>query len=193
MIELLIAAFVAGLMWHTFSIGHKFKSQFWADCVIWTLSASTGVIALVVAITASAWVTFAMLAFVAMLWASSMSAHRPKSRVARWISRLETHGKSEHAASASDVKPFVSVQLPAEFLFDYANADGEITSRRVLVKSISTNGKNDYLEGLCLEKRAFRTFRVDRVIGRMTRAEDGAKFRAGELFVMVGGSHIDNI
>ena len=75
-----------------------------------------------------------------------------------------------------------STLLPALYEFDYAKEDGEITSRRVYVQSTSYSGGRQYLEGICKTRNARRTFRVDRVIGSMTRVDDGQMLRASELF-----------
>ena len=72
--------------------------------------------------------------------------------------------------------------MPALYEFDYAKEDGEISSRRVFVQSTSYSGGRQYLEGICKTRNAHRTFRVDRVIGSMTRVDDGRQLRASELF-----------
>ncbi len=78
----------------------------------------------------------------------------------------------------------VRVSLPALFEFDYSTEDGEISSRRVLVQSTSYSGDRQYLEGICKTRNAHRTFRVDRVIGTMTRVDDGEQIRASQLFAV---------
>ncbi len=75
-----------------------------------------------------------------------------------------------------------STLLPALYEFDYAKEDGEISLRRVFVQSTTYSGGRQYLEGICKTRNAHRTFRVDRVIGSMTRVDDGQMLRASELF-----------
>jgi NAD-dependent DNA ligase len=78
----------------------------------------------------------------------------------------------------------VGTLLPALYEFDYANEDGEISSRIVFLRTTSVSGERQYLEGICKTRNAKRTFRVDRVIGPMIRVEDGYLIRASELFSM---------
>lgn len=53
--------------------------------------------------------------------------------------------------------------------FTYEDSSGDISYRRVTVHSVSSI----YLKGECHERRAERTFRVDRVIGELTDCETG--------------------
>ncbi|TCP13788.1 BRCA1 C Terminus (BRCT) protein [Crenobacter luteus] len=53
--------------------------------------------------------------------------------------------------------------------FSYQNADGDFSSRQVLVQGV----KGKYIEGVCLLRNAVRTFRLDRVVGQITSEETG--------------------
>lgn len=51
------------------------------------------------------------------------------------------------------------------FMIEYAAADGEISRRRIMLRSISQRDDGRiYLQAYCLERRAIRAFRLDRVI-----------------------------
>lgn len=50
------------------------------------------------------------------------------------------------------------------FTIEYGAADGELSRRRIMLRSISQRGGDTYLQALCFERNALRSFRLDRVI-----------------------------
>lgn len=80
----------------------------------------------------------------------------------------------EHGSSANAVA------------FDYANADGEITHRRVLLKGNGRSGDRRYIEGVDLDRHAMRTFRLDRIIGKVKCESDGQALTAEAVFASLG-------
>jgi len=50
-----------------------------------------------------------------------------------------------------------------ETTIDYADADGQITRRRVKISSISSSRGRTYVNGYCMERKAPRQFRLDRI------------------------------
>lgn len=53
--------------------------------------------------------------------------------------------------------------------FTYQTADGDVMDRHVIVHAVD----DDYIEGVCLLRKAVRTFRLDRIIGDVTSEETG--------------------
>lgn len=115
-------------------------------------------------------------------WTWSVQRQRESNQKNREILR-DLWQKLKQPKPVANPSPTGSLTLlPAVYEFDYAKEDGEITSRRVYVQSTSYSGGRQYLEGICKTRNARRTFRVDRVIGSMTRVDDGQMLRASELF-----------
>jgi hypothetical protein len=59
---------------------------------------------------------------------------------------------------AAPARPF------GEAIDDVVYADGEVSRRRIMLRSISQRGGDTYLQALCFERNALRSFRLDRVI-----------------------------
>lgn len=57
--------------------------------------------------------------------------------------------------------------LPMLLSFDYADRDGVLTRRTVMVHTVGVARGRTYLEGVCQERHAVRTFRTDRIIGTL--------------------------
>lgn len=81
------------------------------------------------------------------------------------------------------------IPLPAgslgTFIFAYVDRDGEVGKRTVDVHKISQSGGLTYLEGFCHKRNADRTFRTDRIQGRLTNAETGEGIDAEDLLLSV--------
>lgn len=66
--------------------------------------------------------------------------------------------------------------------FDYRNAKGERGRRRLLVRKVDKT----YFHGIDLEKREARTFRYDRVIGRVMTESSGELLAPREWAARIG-------
>lgn len=53
--------------------------------------------------------------------------------------------------------------------FHYLNAEGKFSDRRVVVRVLD----DEYFQGICQSRRALRTFRLDRVVGKITSEDTG--------------------
>lgn len=69
-----------------------------------------------------------------------------------------------------------------ELEFTYRNSKGERRDRRVSLKKVYTDGGVSYLVGYCHLRRALRTFRADRVKGKVVDLETGEVGRLADLF-----------
>lgn len=82
-----------------------------------------------------------------------------------------------------------NIPLPAgslgTFIFAYVDRDGEAGRRTVDVHKISQSDGLTYLEGYCHKRNADRTFRTDRIQGRLTNAETGEVIDAEDLLLSV--------
>ncbi len=87
-------------------------------------------------------------------------------------SRIDQDDKPERAKSSSKraktraIQQGWSISIVA---FTYEDAEGDISYRTVTVHSVSST----YLKGECHDKKAERTFRLDRIIGDVTDCETG--------------------
>jgi hypothetical protein len=72
------------------------------------------------------------------------------------------------AAKAAPARPFGEAidddVYGLTFTIEYGAADGEVSRRRIMLRSISQRGGDTYLQALCFERNALRSFRLDRVI-----------------------------
>lgn len=66
--------------------------------------------------------------------------------------------------------------------FSYIDADGFASDRTVIAHSIT----DDYLKGECMDRKAERTFRLDRIIGDVVNCETGELFDPFELASSLG-------
>lgn len=110
---------------------------------------------------------------------------KEKAVIARWANDnvVATRALTKSRAKEKTHQATGSIQLPDLINFTYKNAEGEIADRDVKVCTAATNGQgNAYVEGYCLEKRANRTFKLDRIIGSLTRAETGEIMTANDWF-----------
>lgn len=100
----------------------------------------------------------------------------------RQAMRNRTAAAREKSANAKADQPASAVPLlPADLVFDYIDRDGVITSRSVLACRIEASDSNHYLTGFCEERRAERSFRFDRISGRLRVKDAGRFFSAHEL------------
>lgn len=81
--------------------------------------------------------------------------------------------------------PSEPVQLPTTIRFRYMGRDGDVTVRTVDVRAATTDGVNDYIEGVCHLSRKPRSFRLDRVISDITDTDTGEMFDADAWFAAV--------
>lgn len=109
---------------------------------------------------------------------------------ALWAQLKQSAQPKPATAAATTTATMAPVSLPAWYEFDYANEDGELSSRRVWLQAATSSGDRQYLEGVCSTRSAVRTFRVDRVIGSMTRVDDGQPIRASELFARIENQRV---
>lgn len=93
------------------------------------------------------------------------------------IARAKAEQPSKPPASAAPV-------LPADLVFNYIDRDGVITSRAVLSCRIDASDSNHYITGFCEDRRAERSFRFDRISGRLRVKDTGRFFTAHELLSM---------
>lgn len=108
---------------------------------------------------------FILVALGLMLWRAS----RPQK-----LPHKNTHRKhqveSAHPLATSNVD---KVTLPHEFIFSYVDHEGQATRRTVRVAGIASKDGREYLDGYCLNRKAMRTFRVDRIQSDLTDTETG--------------------
>lgn len=90
------------------------------------------------------------------------------------IARAKTEHATKPSASAVPL-------LPADLVFDYIDRDGVVTSRSVLGCRIEASDTNQYLTGFCEARSADRTFRIDRISGRLRAKSTGDFFSVHEL------------
>lgn len=69
-----------------------------------------------------------------------------------------------------------------ELEFTYRNSKGEQRDRRVSMKKVYTDGGVNYLVGFCHIRGALRTFRADRVKGKVVDMETGEIGKLTDLF-----------
>lgn len=69
-------------------------------------------------------------------------------------------------------------------LIEYEAADGERTRRRISMRSLKRAAGVVYLYAFCMERRAMRQFRVDRITGMIT--EDGEVLDPATYFALQG-------
>lgn len=85
-------------------------------------------------------------------------------------------------AESSKKQPAITAPLlPANLVFDYIDRDGVITSRSVRSCRIEASDSHHYLTGYCEERCAERTFRFDRISGRLRVKGSGHHFSVQEL------------
>ena len=102
----------------------------------------------------------------------AMRSRSPAER--EQIARAKTEHSAKYPASSVPL-------LPADLVFDYIDRDGVITSRSVLGCRIEASEENHYLTGFCETRRAERTFRLDRISGRLRVKSTGESFSVYEL------------
>lgn len=81
--------------------------------------------------------------------------------------------------------PLLPSELPATFRFTYVDRDGDPSERTVDVRHISQKDDATYLEGFCHKRSADRTFRTDRILGRLMNVETGEVIDAEDLLLSV--------
>lgn len=72
------------------------------------------------------------------------------------------------------------------FAFTYRKPDGTERRRTVRVERHGFDGSSKYIEGHCSDAHASRSFRLDRVKGRVTVLETGELISAGEMYRRLG-------
>lgn len=72
------------------------------------------------------------------------------------------------------------------FAFIYRKTDGSESRRTVRVERHGFDGSSKYVEGYCSNAGALRSFRLDRVQGRVTDMETGELILAGEMYRRLG-------
>ena len=82
-------------------------------------------------------------------------------------------------------KPESFSELPATFKFTYIDRDGGSSTRTVDVQAISQRDGSTYLEGFCHKRQEDRTFRTDRIVGRLTNVGTGEILDASDLLLSV--------
>ena len=112
---------------------------------------------------------------------ASLAQH--KSAVVSAITGIPPERLSAASKTPTPLPSSGPVTLPSAFSFDYADADGVIKHREVLVQSVRRSAlRREYLEGICLQAHAKRSFRLDRVMGTMVRTDDDTPFSAEQVF-----------
>ncbi len=76
--------------------------------------------------------------------------------------------------------------LPTLFRFDYADRDGVLTRRTVMVQTVGQSNGRTYLEGICQVRHAVRTFRTDRIIGTLEHVGSGETLSVAALVRAAG-------
>lgn len=115
----------------------------------------------------------ARIASTAVILRTSLRQH---AEAARQAMRSQPPAEREKTAKAKTDHPAGAVPLlPADFVFDYIDRDGVITSRSVLACRIEASDSNHYLTGFCEDRRSERSFRFDRISGRL-RVKDTGRF-----------------
>lgn len=89
------------------------------------------------------------------------------------------------AAGTERIGPAELPRLPITIRFRYMDRDGDVTVRTVDARAASTDGVNDYIEGLCHKSGKPRSFRVDRVISDITIMETGELFDPDAWFAAI--------
>ncbi|MFI8615363.1 WYL domain-containing protein [Acidovorax sp. NPDC077693] len=119
---------------------------------------------------------FAALAHIASAAVMLRTKLRQHADAARQAMRSRPPPEREKTAMAKTDQPAGAAPLlPADFVFDYIDRDGVITSRSVLACRIEASDSNHYLTGFCEERRSERSFRFDRISGRL-RVKDTGRF-----------------
>lgn len=70
---------------------------------------------------------------------------------------------STRGVSKGAVRHSSSIPIGAEVLINYMDAEGAVSEREVLVRRVLRKGGRAYVEGICLMRQAYRTFRADRI------------------------------
>lgn len=126
------------------------------------------------------------LAEIAESWAALRVSLQQSARAVRELTRSRPAAKTEKTVKPKADQPkkqpaITAPLLPANLVFDYIDRDGVITSRSVLSCRIETSDSHQYLTGYCEERKAERTFRFDRISGRLRVKGSGHHFSAQEL------------
>lgn len=93
-------------------------------------------------------------------WPASVSARDP-----RIILAGNVDPEPQDARDASKQKPRPRVELePVYTMIDYRDAQGIETRRRITMRRIETTAQGANLIAICHERRALRSFRIDRIV-----------------------------
>lgn len=126
----------------------------------------------------------------AMLWAFwHMTAINPSQRPGWTPAAPEDRCRTVHpparlAPVAQDERQASSTENT--FAFVYRKSDGAERRRTVRVERHGFDGSSKYVEGYCSDAGASRSFRLDRVQGRVTVMETGELISAGEMYRRLG-------
>jgi hypothetical protein len=102
------------------------------------------------------------------LWGGKSGTEKPPSL--QWSEeRLEAVRKSHREMAARDVRYLGPSRCIADIEFDYLDATGAPSRRRVLVDAID----DGYFEGFCKSRRAMRTFVVGRIRSKVLDLQTG--------------------
>lgn len=115
-------------------------------------------------------------------------AGRPDTRVQDAIPERcsgERHLPGYHFDIAAEVtaRPALPFDPPNEFVMEYGDIDGVVTTRQIRILSVGGNGKSYYVEAFCRLRNARRTFRADRVLS--LRRHDGADIIAAPMVYLL--------
>lgn len=85
-------------------------------------------------------------------------------------------------SSMLEENPEQDLDLSAAYAFTYQRNDGVVSKRRVqIIQGMFTSGAK-YLGGVCLDANEWRTFRLDRIKGRITNEDTGELLTPGNLY-----------
>ncbi len=90
--------------------------------------------------------------------------------------------KADQAKGSALPKPQEPQHLPATIRFRYMDRDGDVTVRTVDARAATTDGLNDYIEGICRQSGRPRSFRVDRIISHIIVMDTSEVFDAKAWF-----------
>ncbi len=105
--------------------------------------------------------------------AQKVATASDQARPADAAPALSTPTFDRSLPAAASLLPTRGFGLPAEVLFDYRDTEGRQRQRRVMARQVLERNGVLYLEGICTQARASRTFRMDRILGDLTHADTG--------------------
>lgn len=90
--------------------------------------------------------------------------------------------------SGLDESTAQDLDLAAIHAFTYKRNDAVVSNRRVQIVQGMFNGGSKYLGGVCLDANEWRTFRLDRIKGRITNEDTGELITPNDLYASLASA-----